>query len=343
MSLQTILNGILADGSTEYQNYVPLATRDNLAEVGSPILTYKTVQNEFLNKLINKVAMTIVRKKLLTNPLAPLKKGKMELGYDIEEIHVNRAKAETYDPSGQTLLETTTPDVAVMYHRLNRQDMYPVTVRKEQLRQAFTSWENLQKLVDGIVASMYDGDSDDEFILMKNLMAEAVTKEHVVTTTVGLPTGEVDTKDVVNAFKNASSYMQFAGSNFNKFHIINEGEEPRRVKTDVEDQIIILRADVSNMIDTNLMANAFNLGKADYLNNRVLVDNFGSADNVIGFLCDKDFFQVWDNLRTTEEFYNPKGMYWNYYYHVWQIVSYSLFTNAIAFVLPETTEPPDGE
>lgn len=340
-SLIAILNGIRANGSEDYQNYVPLATRTNLEEVGSPIIEYKTVENEFLNNIINKVAMTIVRHKLLSNPLAPLKKGEMPLGMDIEEMHVNRARATTFDPTGAGLLARKTPDVAVMYHRLNRQDEYQVTVSRDQLRQAFTSWDNLQKLLDGIVSSMYDGDSDDEFILMKNLMSDAIANDHIVTTK--LPylrdvDGKVDqvaSYSVVETFKNASSYFQFAGSSFNKFHVVNPGQEPRRLKTELEDQIIIIRADLANTIDVNVLANAFNMSKAEFLANRVIVDNFGAMQNVGAFLCDKDFFQVYDQLRTTEEFWNPKGLYWNYFYHVWQVVSYSLLTNAIAFLFED--------
>lgn len=343
INLVTLMNSILANGSAEYANFVPAATRTNIATVANPILTYQTVQNEFLSALINKIAMTIVRRKLLSNPLAPLKKGDIPLGDGVEEVHVNRASATTFDPTGAGLLTRTIPDVATMYHRLNRRDEYDVTISKEQLKAAFTSWENLQKLLDGIIASMYDGDSDDEYILMKNLMADAVTEGHIVT--AGVPyIKDISGANVsgagngfVEALKNASSLMSFAGSNFNKYHIINPDATRRRLKTEVQDQILIVRADVANAIDVNVLANAFNLSKADFLANRVIVDNFGAADGVAAFLCDKDFFQVYDNLRDTQEFFNPKGLYWNYFYHVWQTVSYSLLVNAIAFAFTAVT------
>ncbi len=343
INLVTLMNSILANGSAEYANFVPVATRTNIATVANPILTYQTVQNEFLSALINKIAMTIVRRKLLSNPLAPLKKGDIPLGDGVEEIHVNRATATAFDPTGAGLLTRTIPDVATMYHQLNRRDEYDVTISKEQLKAAFTSWENLQKLLDGIIASMYDGDSDDEYILMKNLMADAVTEGHIVTASIpyikDLSGANVSGagNGFVEALKNASSLMSFAGSNFNKYHVVNAGATRRRLKTEVQDQILIVRADVANAIDVNVLANAFNLSKADFLANRVIVDNFGAADGVAAFLCDKDFFQVYDNLRDTQEFFNPKGLYWNYFYHVWQTVSYSLLVNAIAFAFTAVT------
>lgn len=341
MSIIDVVNAIRVNGTAEYQNYIPLATRTNIATVANPILTYSNVQNEFLNALINKVAITIIRKKLLTNPLAPLKKGEMPLGQDVEEIQVNRAVGKSFDATGATLLNRETPDVVSMYHRLTRQDMYKVTVSREQLTSAFHSWEGLESLLNYIVSTMYDGDSDDEFILMKNLMADSITRDEVVTSKMPFlrdASGNVVSSAslaMVEGFKNASSYMTFAGSNFNKYHIVNSGASPRRIKTEIDEQVIIMRADVANTIDVNVLASAFNMSKADFLANRVIVDNFGTASNVTAFLCDKDFFQVYDKLRTTEEFRNAEGLYWNYFYHVWQVMSYSLLVNAIAFV----TEP----
>ena len=172
-------------------------------------------------------------------------------------------------------------------------------------------------------------------------MSDAIVRDEVVTSKMPFlrdANGAVVSASalaLVEGFKNASSYMTFAGSNFNKFHLVNEGAEPRRLKTEIGEQVIIMRADIANTIDVNVLASAFNMSKADFLANRVIVDNFGSATNVLAFLCDKDFFQVYDKLRTTEEFRNPEGLYWNYFYHIWQVVSYSLLVNAIAFV----TEP----
>ena len=52
--ITNIVNAILDNGSTEYVNRVPVATRDNIAEVANPILTYSNVQNEFLTALLTK-------------------------------------------------------------------------------------------------------------------------------------------------------------------------------------------------------------------------------------------------------------------------------------------------
>ena len=93
-SIINIMNTIRANASQEYQERVPEATRDNIDEVGNPILQYQTIQNEYLNAMINKIALTVVHNKTLLNPLRVLKKGTQPLGSDIEEIFTNMAQAE---------------------------------------------------------------------------------------------------------------------------------------------------------------------------------------------------------------------------------------------------------
>lgn len=432
-----VLNGILTSGSAEYQNYVPVATRTNIDAVANPILNYSIVKNEFVTSLMNKVVLSVVHKKLLSNPLAPLKQGVLPLGQDVEEIHVNRANGAAYDPTGANLLTRTQPTAMTTYHRLNRQDTYTVSISDDQLRQAFTSYEKLQNFVDAIINSLYSADSDDEFILMKQLVSEAVSKNHLtiievpsfssttgavaevqkltisaaatkagtakvtidgVTKNVPLTTSEntaalaaaeirkltfdgwtitgtnadviftadetgahtdpvydpSDTgaagtwtataqgvnptvydasalKAIVGSFKNTSSYMGFAGSAFNKYAALNPGADPIRTKTDREDQVLLIRADVANAIDLEVLAAAFNMDKAEFLARRVEVDNFGEDDKIVAMIADRNFFQVYDQMRKTTEFYNPKGLYTNFYHHVWQIMSYSLMVNAAAF------------
>ena len=341
-----VLNSILHTGSADYQNYVPEATRDNLDAVASPILQYSIVKNEFVNTLMNKIVLSVVHKKLLNNPLAPLKRGQLPLGQDVEEIHVNRTTGEKYDPTGADLLTRKKPDAKVAYHRLNRQDVYQVSISDDQLRQAFTSYEALQNFTDAIINSLYSADTDDEFILMKQLVSEAVDKGHVTEVTVPRfaddETGEYNAnvlKGITGAFRNTSTYMTFAGSDFNKYAEVNSDESPIRTRSEREDLVLIIRADLETAMDIEVLASAFNMNKAEYLGQRVVVDNFGEDTDVVALLCDRSFFQVYDQMRKTTDFYNPKGLYTNFFHHVWQIMSYSLMVNSAVFKM-EAGETP---
>lgn len=319
----SIVNGIRTAGSIEYQTRVPVATRTNIDTVANPILTYTTVQNEFLTTLIGKIAMQVINVRTLKNPLAILKKGTIPLGIDIEEIFTNLAPATVFDPTGATLLTVVKPDVRTAYHRRNRQDQFTVTVSRQQLATAFTAWGKLEELLTQIINSLYSGDAYNEFIMMKNLMADGVIDGKITTVIVTAVTDETTGKAFVKAVRNAGSYFTFPGTSFNKMAVTTWC--PR------EDQILIIRSDAITNIDVDVLAVAFNMSKTDLLARVVEVDTFGAATNVYAVLVDKSFFQVWDNLNEMSEFYNGKGLLWTYFWNHWQTYSFSPFANAVAF------------
>lgn len=337
-NLVDVLNTIRANGSVEYVNRVPLATRNNLAAVGQPIIEYTPMQNEFLNAFVNKIAMQIVHSKIAKNPLAGLKKGTMPLGSDIEEIFTNMAEGEAFDRTGANLLTRKLPDTKTIYHRKNREGQYPVTVSRQQLMTAFTSYAKLDEFLGTIVNTLYSGDNYDEFILMKNLIADGVTDNEIVTTQVAPVTDATSATAFVKAVRNAVAYFQFPSSNFNKYAAVQLAADPTwsgkpvMTWTPKEDQILIIRADVMTEIDVDVLAHAFNLDKTTLLSKIIEVDTFGAASNCYALLCDRSFFQVYDKLTEMSEFYNPKGLYWTYYWTHFQIYSRSIFANAVAFV-----------
>lgn len=333
-NMKAILDTIRANASVEYQERVPAAEQATIEAVGSPILTYQSTQNEFLTALVNRIALSIIQNKTAKNPLAILKKGTIPLGSDIQEIFTNMAKDTGFTGLGDKLLTKTTPDVKALYHRLNRKGQYPVTITKAQLQTAFVSYSELEKMLGSIVTAMYSGDSFDEFILMKNLFAEAITDSKIVVASVSHVKDEATGKAFIKAVKNASSAFTFPSSSFNKYfdnRPDSDNGDPITTWTPVEDQVLIVRADVMNEIDVEVLAAAFNMDKVTFLASTLKVDSFGSATNCLAVLCDRSWVQVYDNLFETSEFYNSQGLYWNYWLNHWQTYSFSLFANAVAF------------
>lgn len=336
-NMVNVLNAILTNASTEYQSRVPEATKTNISEVGSAIMNFQATENEFLNALVNKIAMVIVQNKTFRNPLAILKKGSVPLGRNIEEIYTNPATGTTFDPTGAKLLERAIPDTKAIYHSMNRQGQYKATVSKSQLIQAFTSYSALEQLLNSIVNSIYSGDNLDEFMLMKELLASAISGGKIKTVEVG-KVGDTDTaKKFVKSIRTVGQSMEFPSSNFNSYYDINKDTDAKPVITwtPKEDQILIIRNDVSVDVDVELLANAFNVSYTDLKQRTLTVDGFGTATNCGAILCDKSFIRVYDNLTQMENFHNGEGLYDNYIYHHWQTYSLSLFANAMAFMFEE--------
>lgn len=327
---ERILNTIRANASDEYQNRVPVATRDNIAEVGNAITNYEPTRNEFLNALINRIGMVIIQSRLYENPLRSFKKGMLEFGKDIEEVFVEIAKAQTYDPeTAETeVFKRVIPDVKTIFHRMNRQDFYKVTISNDQLRTAFLSYRGIEDLIGRIVDSLYSGDNYDEFLLMKNLMNDYGAKGLFYPITVTEVTDEATAKKLTVNLRSTAKTLGFMSNQYNAQGV--------HTFTPIEDIVIFMTPQTEALMDVESLARAFNLEYADFLGRVVIVDNFGGLENVQALMVDKQWFMVYDTLFNFTEQYNAQGLYWNYFFHHWQILSTSQFANAIAF----TTETP---
>lgn len=337
-TIVNIMNTIRDNAGTSYQDHVPVATVTNIQDVANPILAYSPTQNEFLNTLVNRIALVIVRNQVATNPLRLLKKGSIPLGKDIEEIFTNMAEGEAYNPDGTGLLSRNLPDVKAAYHSMNRQGKYKVTITDAQLNQAFTSWSELGALITSIINSLYSGDNFDEFNLMKNLFARAIGDGHIVTRAITAPTNEATGKEFVKKVRTDSSLFVFPSSNFNKYSSLPSSKgKPVITWTPKDKQILLIRSDVMANIDVDVLAVAFNMEKTQFLANKIIeVDDFGAATNCVAILMDESFTLVYDNKVDMREFFNPDGLYWNYFFHHWQTYSYSPFANCVAYCLAGT-------
>ena len=348
-----ILNAIRNSASTNYRDYVPAASpnQDSIREIGAVIMQYPTLQNEFLNALINRIGRVIITSKLYSNPWAKFKKGILEFGETIEEIFVNIAKPFEYDPAvaENKVFKREIPDVRAAFHVLNYQKFYKSTIQNEQLRQAFLSWTGIQDLIAKIVDAMYAAANYDEFQTMKYMLAKHILNGQLYPTQVATVQSS-NMKAIVSTVKGVSNNLTFMSTKYNLAGVANH--------TQKQDQYIIVNSDFDATMDVEVLASAFNMDKADFMGHRVLVDSFGELDTtrlnelfgndpnytaltsaeitaldaVPAVLVDKDWFMIYDNLMNFTEQYNGEGLYWNYWYHAWKTFSISPFCNAVVFV-----------
>jgi len=317
---------------------LPVATDANISDVGNPILSYVPVANAFLDTLVNKIYMQIIRARAFRNPLALLKKGNAPLGADIEEIHTNPVKPTQYDPTAETLLKQNKPDTAAVYHRLNRQDVYKLTIERADLRQAFTSWEAFGQMVDANVNALYSGNYIDEFALMLNTLTGATTNGAIITETVTAPTDETTAKALIKKMRSLNRKFQLPSTRYNAFAQLQtaagvENPTPRTTWCRPEDVVVVISADTEALLDVEVLAQAFNIDRAQFIaNNVIIVDSFGENSNVVAVMLDRAYVQVYDNLFMAEPFRNPETLSTTYFMHIWQTYSASPFANAVAFV-----------
>lgn len=348
-----VLNVIRNNATQNYKDYVPVATPDaeSIREIGSIIMDYPALQNEFLSALVNRIGRVLVTSKMFDNPWAVFKKGMLEFGETIEEIFVNIAKPYQFDPNvaESTVFKREIPDVRSAFHIMNYQKYYKATIQNDQLRQAFLTWQGITDLIAKIVDAMYTGANYDEFQTMKYMLAKHIINGHLYPVTI--PTVETaNMKAIVSTIKGVSNKFEFLSPKYNLAGV--------QTHTKKGDQYLLINSKFDAEMDVEVLASAFNMDKAEFSGHRVLVDSFGDLDidrlNVLfgddptyteigeadlqaldaipAIMVDKDWFMIFDNFYNFTEQYNGEGLYWNYWYHVWKTFSVSPFANNALFI-----------
>ena len=345
-----ILNVIRQNASYDYQQNVPeVATVNDIPKVGEIIYGTPAFANQFINALVNRIAIVRVQSATFNNPYSILKKGYIEYGETVEDIFVSIAKAVDFnvEKSAKREFQRTVPDVRSAFHVMNWRVMYPVTIQDEDLRQAFLSVEGVQNLISKIVDAVYTAAEYDEFLLFKYLLIKAISHGKMYPTSIGTGT---DLTEAAVQFRGTSNLLPFMSDDYNEAAV--------KTNTPKERQVIFMDAMFNAQFDVNVLASAFNMDKADFMGRLFLIDNWTDFDNerfdiiransdgfeevtteelallanVKAVILDDNWFQVYDNNNKFTEKYVASGLYWNYFYHTWKTVSNSPFANAVVFV-----------
>ena len=329
----------------------------SLRGVGEIMMTYQPLQNAFLSALVNRIGRVIITSRLYENPWAGFKKGLLEYGETIEEIFVNLAKPYQYDPvvAENEVFKRRIPDVRAAFHSMNYQKYYPTNVSIDQLRQAFLSWQGITDLIGRIIEQVYTGANYDEFLVMKYMIAKVALRGEIYPVSIPPVTAD-NARAVTTTMVAQARKLGYMSSNYN-FAGVKTYTDPRYL-------YMILTSEIESIFDVEVLALSFNMNKAELLGRQVGIDSFGTIDeerlalifaddpftdyvpfteeektalgNIAGLMVDESWFMIFDNYYNMTEIYNPQGLYWNYFYHVWKTFSVSPFSNAILF----TTETP---
>lgn len=350
-----IMNVIRQNASYDYQQNVPEVTKSSdIPKVGEVIYGTPSFANQFINALVNRIALVRAQGANFNNPYSILKKGYLEFGETVEDIFVSIANVVEFDASKgeEREFKRTIPDVKSAFHVMNWRVMYPVTIQDEDLKQAFTSMDGVQSLIAKIVDSIYTAAEYDEFLLFKYLLIKAISSGKMYPESIGDGT---NLNESAVQFRGASNLLPFMSSKFNTAQV--------KTTTPKENQVIFMDALFNAQYDVNVLASAFNMDKADFIGRLFLIDDWTSFDNdrfdviransdgieevtsaeldllknVKAVILDENWFQVYDNNNKFTEKYVSSGLYWNYFYHTWKTVSSSPFANAIVFVTSNAT------
>lgn len=344
-----ILNIIRNNASPEYQASIPVISDvSDIPAVGQAIAGNPTRSNEFINALVNRIALVVIRSATFRNPFEALKKGYLEFGESVEEIFVGLANVYEYsaEKAASREFKRYGNEAHSAFHLLNWKVLYPVTIEKETLKRAFLSAAGVEEMITRIIDQIYTAAAYDEFLLFKYLIIKGVTKGQIKPSAFD----PSDLKNAAIAFRGTSNAMTFISRDYNFAHVQNNAPKDR--------QYIFMDSSFNATFDVGVLAEAFNMEKADFMGRLLLVDSWTTFDNdrwdviransdmveevtsteltamqnVKAVLVDEEYFQVYDSVSEMEDQKVSSGLYWNYFYHNWKIVSVSPYHNAVAFI-----------
>lgn len=277
MSVVTTLNAIRKTATSAYQSTVPLATMDNITDIGEIVLNSpETIKNEFIDALVNKIGLSLINSKEFGNPLMGLRKGHLEFGQTIEDIFVEMAEPHQYitgtrdgeTPPDQYEINKAITQTAFYSSILGRQ--YFKTIHDQDLKRAFQSGNGLNSFISAIMQAIKNGENYDDYRMTISTLARQIQATEGATNYKGNIHLLTDYNDLngttltVDEALDSKDFLTYMSNQFKKWS--NRLTKPRRDLNfsgvtnwiPKESQRMLMLSDVQADIDTNLMAWAYN-------------------------------------------------------------------------------------
>ena len=349
--LQTALNEIrntLVQDNSLYQTQIPLVDDYTSSQVyGQSLLNLPSdLRNKFIQSLVNRIAYTRFMMDYFENPLRELAGDDLPLGAIGQEIYVNPARGRVYDINDFAgLLVKYESDIKAEYTEINFDVQYPVTIIRKELEKAFVSWGDFESFLMGISTSLYNGAYIDDYKYTKKLITNAYVNNAVQMETVSFA-GANPTKDELESLtaRLRQAYLDFMvpSTKYNAWKKVGGYGRSIVSWSKPENIVVFVSNKMASILDVQVLANAFNIDKADLMGRVYYVEDFDilndsgevvvDGSNIVALICDRRWFKIREKDMFMDEFYNANNRSWQSYLNVIKSFNYSLFANALMLV-----------
>lgn len=311
-----ILNAMRSE--YELENRIPEATLDNLQQIFTTMMSYSQGRNTVIPSLLERIGLQTVDTTAWRNPLAMYKKDPMRYGMTHEETFVNMCKGKMYDPreSYEYAFQQYQSYIMSVFHKVNLQMQYPVTITYDNLRSAFLTEYGIRDMMAAKMESAVTGANWDEYNAMKGMIDTGYDQQILPAVTVPAVTDEASAKTILTEIKAAVNEFRFPNP-ANNIAGATSASEPYNL-------IWITTPRVDANISVEALAYAFNMDKAQVDVRTVIVDKFDNAA-IQGVLMDIRFFNVRDQFREMSDQRLANILSWNYFYTMVEMISASPF------------------
>lgn len=319
-----VLNRIRLEGSSEYTQRIPLATKNNLAEIRDSLFEPMNGKyfNEFQDGLMNLVGAQILSNYQWTSPFNQFKTNVFSSGKTVTEIGIDLIKASGYNPEDNNLFKRSRAAVEQAFYSINRKDRYDTSINRGELAAAFNNEDGLNRYAFTVISKLAQSNDRDEYRIFVDMISKSMNLVYNVK--VGFDA--TDEASVRNFVIKLNTIIKELG-------ILPTGKYNAKgipTVSNNSDLVIITTPEVSASIDIQLLAAAFNMDKANVLARIVEVGADSLPKGVHALVIDKKWIIAGDYVKELDSFYNPKSREINYYFHAQGGYAISPFAQAVS-------------
>lgn len=334
-----ILDTVRKYAPNDYKERVPATTQGSVAATLQAMNAYTPNWDVFWNVFLGRIGRVQINDRMnFTNPLAKLKRPALRYGRTIQEVQTNLIKARAYDAKAENVFgrEGREPDIHQIFHTENRRDKYTINIPMEDvLRGSFIEGESISAFFNSLTEAPIASANNDEYLLMRSLTE---TYDNLW----GFWNIQVDDlhnlgNDLNTQVERGIKLIRAMNATYTKMKYFRTEYSPegrnRGLATKSNRLIAIIDADVNAALEAANMSFAFhNEGQKLVADDIIVLDEL-PISGCQALLLDEEWFQVADTLGPLSMVapMNPDNLSYNTFYHVWQVLSYSLFLGATMF------------
>lgn len=334
-----ILDTVRKYAPNDYKERVPATTQGSVAATLLAMNAYTPNWDVFWNVFLGRIGRVQINDRMnFTNPLAKLKRPAMRYGRTIQEVQANLIKARAYDAKAENVFgrDGREPDIHQIFHTENRRDKYVINIPMEDvLRGSFIEGESISAFFNSLTEAPIASANNDEYLLMRSLTE---TYDNLW----GFWNIQVDDlhnlgNDLNTQVERGIKLIRAMNATYTKMKYFRTEYSPegrnKGLATKSNRLIAIIDADVNAALEAANMSFAFhNEGQKIVADDIIVLDEL-PISGCQALLLDEEWFQVADTLGPLSMVspMNPDNLSYNTFYHVWQVLSYSLFLGATMF------------
>lgn len=334
-----ILDTVRKYAPNDYKERVPATTQGSVVATLQAMNNYTPNWDVFWNVFLGRIGRVQINDRMnFTNPLAKLKRPAMRYGRTIQEVHANLIKARAYDAKAENVFgrEGREPDIHQIFHTENRRDKYVINIPMEGvMRGSFIEGESISAFFNSLTEAPIASANNDEYLLMRSLLE---TYDNLWGFwNINVPdmhdlSENLDAKisagvQLITAMNATYTKMKYFRTEYSP-----EGRN-KGLATRSNRLIALIDADVNAALEAANMSYAFHNEKQKPIADDIIVLDELPISGCQALLLDEEWFQVADTLGPISMVspMNPDNLSYNTFYHVWQVLSYTIFLGATMF------------